>query len=351
MATNGNAPVGVSKNIKQIGRMDLPGGGSVVVENGYAYVGHMDPPHGTSIIDVKDPKNPKLVAHLEIPEGLHSHKVRVSGDIMLINYERYKGKQRTASAASKIFDISDRTQAARDRFLQNPRQRRAPFHLRRPLRLHFADNGGLQRQHRHDVGYEEPRETGGGMRWWMPGQWTAGGETATWHGTATRCHHPIRSGDRLYISYWHGGFAIVDISNMSKPQNGQHARLEPALSLPDAHDFADAEQDHGARLADRHRRRGRREAERNSQRFSLGRRYHQGRICRCRSRLSSCLSKANRRVNSASAPISRPNRFMAIHSTSPGSAAVYARSTSPIRTSLRKSAITFPIPAKTRKWS
>ena len=97
MSNNGTAPVGVSENIKQLGRMDLPGGGSVVVENGYAYVGHMDPPHGTSIIDVKDPKNPKVVAHLEIPEGLHSHKVRVSGDIMLINYERYKGKQQLQS--------------------------------------------------------------------------------------------------------------------------------------------------------------------------------------------------------------------------------------------------------------
>ena len=38
MTSNGAAPVGISKNIKQIGRMDLPGGGSVVVENGYAYV-------------------------------------------------------------------------------------------------------------------------------------------------------------------------------------------------------------------------------------------------------------------------------------------------------------------------
>ena len=107
MASNGTAPVGVSQNIKQIGRMDLPGGGSIVVENGYAYVGHMDPPHGTSIIDVKDPKNPKIVAHLEIPEGLHSHKVRVSGDIMLINYERYKAKQQLQSGL-KVFDISDR---------------------------------------------------------------------------------------------------------------------------------------------------------------------------------------------------------------------------------------------------
>jgi hypothetical protein len=102
------APVGISKNIKQIGRMDLPGGGSVVVENGYAYVGHMDPPHGTSIIDVRDPKNPKLLAHLEIAEGLHSHKVRVSGDVMLVNYERYKPKQELQSGL-KVFDISDKS--------------------------------------------------------------------------------------------------------------------------------------------------------------------------------------------------------------------------------------------------
>ena len=102
MASNGTAPVGVSKNIKQLGRMDLPGGGSIVVENGYAYVGHMDPPHGTSIIDVKDPKHPKIVSHLEIPEGLHSHKVRVSGDIMLVNYERYKAK-RELQAGLKIW--------------------------------------------------------------------------------------------------------------------------------------------------------------------------------------------------------------------------------------------------------
>src|SRR6516164_4000455 len=90
MAANGSAPVGISKNVKQIGRMDLPGGGSVVVENGYAYVGHIEPPHGTSIIDVRDPKHPKLVAQLEVPAGIHSHKVRVSGNVMLINYERYK---------------------------------------------------------------------------------------------------------------------------------------------------------------------------------------------------------------------------------------------------------------------
>ena len=76
---------GISKNVKQIGRTDVTGGGQVVVENGYAYVGHMDPPHGTSILDVKDPKHPKVIAEVEIPRGVHSHKVRVSGVVMLVN--------------------------------------------------------------------------------------------------------------------------------------------------------------------------------------------------------------------------------------------------------------------------
>ena len=35
---------------------------------------------------------------------------------------------------------------------------------------------------------------------------------------AHRCHHPIRNGDRLYVSYWHGGFVILDIADMSKPR-------------------------------------------------------------------------------------------------------------------------------------
>ena len=123
--------------------MDLPGGGSVVVENGYAYVGHIDPPHGTSIIDVQRSEASQAgFPHRRSPRALHSHKVRVSGNVMLINYERYKAKKEL-QAGLKIFDISDQTQAAGDRFLQDPRQRRASFHLRRPLCVYFADNGRL----------------------------------------------------------------------------------------------------------------------------------------------------------------------------------------------------------------
>src|SRR3989338_4336990 len=107
MATKGKIKFGTSHKIKQVGRMDLPGGGLVAVENGYAYVGHMDPPYGTSIVDVRDPKHPKLVSQLEVPAGIHSHKVRVSGDVMLVNYELYKANKE-AQGGLKIFDISNK---------------------------------------------------------------------------------------------------------------------------------------------------------------------------------------------------------------------------------------------------
>ena len=66
---------------------DCAGGGQVVVQNKVAYVGNMRNPHGTQIIDVKDPKKPKLIAELTMPPGTHSHKVRVHGDLMLVNRE------------------------------------------------------------------------------------------------------------------------------------------------------------------------------------------------------------------------------------------------------------------------
>ncbi len=58
--SNGNGNK-LAKNVKRIAHLDLAGGGQVFVKGNYAYVGHMDPPHGTSIIDVSDPRNPRVV--------------------------------------------------------------------------------------------------------------------------------------------------------------------------------------------------------------------------------------------------------------------------------------------------
>src|SRR5829696_1754169 len=78
------------RNVRRLGDLDIPGGGQVLIDNqGYAYVGHMKPPYGTSIIDIRDPKNPKVVSDIRLENDLsHTHKVRVVGDLMFTNVEQ-----------------------------------------------------------------------------------------------------------------------------------------------------------------------------------------------------------------------------------------------------------------------
>ena len=60
----------------EVAYVDCAGGGQIYLDGTTAYVGHMENPAGTSIYDVADPKHPKLMAELSMPEGTHSHKVR-----------------------------------------------------------------------------------------------------------------------------------------------------------------------------------------------------------------------------------------------------------------------------------
>src|SRR5260370_1421385 len=85
----------LARNVRRLGHLDLPGGGQVTVRGSHAYVGHIpNPDHlGTSIIDIADPRKPRVVAtiRLDDPES-HSHKVRLAGDIMVVNHERNMSK-------------------------------------------------------------------------------------------------------------------------------------------------------------------------------------------------------------------------------------------------------------------
>jgi hypothetical protein len=79
-------------NMRLVGQTGLNGHGDcmhVNVKNGFAFVGHMGESRvGTSVVDVSDPRHPRIVTQLETPPGTHSHKVQVVGDVLLVNYER-----------------------------------------------------------------------------------------------------------------------------------------------------------------------------------------------------------------------------------------------------------------------
>lgn len=223
------------KGVRLVGYIDCPGGGQVVARNGYAYIGVMRAPHGTLVVDVREPSRPKTISLLEMPKGTHSHKVRVSGDIMVTNHEVNQfdsGPPPEFRGGLGIYDITKRDG---------------------PKLISRWETAG-QGVHRFDFdgryayisptveGYvgnivmivdladpANPKEVG---RWWMPGQWIAGGEKPTWEKNDFRCHHPMRLGNRLYVSYWHGGFVILDIEDMTRPKFVSHFNTAPAFPWP-----------------------------------------------------------------------------------------------------------------------
>jgi len=209
-----------ASNTKLVSYIDCPGGGQVWWDRNVLYVSHMRPPDGTSIYDVADPRHPKLIAKLDVPMGWHSHKVRVANGLMVVNYEKFRDGAPDFGGGLGIFDVSTPSKPK----------------LIRKWRV-SGEGGGV---HRYDFdgryayisptaeGYvgnimmildlanpEAPEEVG---RWWIPGQHVAGGEEYPWDDyVKPRCHHPLRHGDRLYVSYWHHGFFILDISDMRRP--------------------------------------------------------------------------------------------------------------------------------------
>ena len=81
----------LAHNVTRLGHYALPGAGQVYVDGHYCYVGHITNKDGlaTSILDIADPKNPKVVSQIPVGDPhSHSHKARVAGDIMITNMEQ-----------------------------------------------------------------------------------------------------------------------------------------------------------------------------------------------------------------------------------------------------------------------
>ena len=276
MADNGTSASG----LRQVAYVDCPGGGQVVVQGHYAFIGHMDPPHGTSIVDVSDPRKPRLVSRITLPDlHTHTHKVRVAGDVMVVNSEmnnrhhlrrgwliadasarlkrelgraptdaelakaigaeakhlpelRAAGRRGYHDPGFKIYDISDKT---------------------RPRLIHFEKTWGVG-VHRFDLderyayistekdGFHgnilciydlaDPARPQPVADWWMPGQHIAAGDKPTWRGYRNRLHHGLRHGNRIYAACWHAGFYVLDVSDIQHPRTLAHHTYHPPVVEP-----------------------------------------------------------------------------------------------------------------------
>jgi hypothetical protein len=222
-----------SWNTRSVGYFDCPGGGQVWIDGTTMYVGHMRNPNGTTIVDVADPRNPKILAHIPVPEGWHSHKVRVANGVMVVNHERFGKGNDEFGAGLGIYDVENPSDP---KLITKWRTHASGVH-RYEFDGRYAYVSPTVEGYVGNIAMildmsdpTRPREIG---RWWVPGQWAAGGEEYPWHDyVPPRCHHPLRVGDRLYVSYWqHGGY-ILDISDMSKPKAIAHIDTKPAFPHP-----------------------------------------------------------------------------------------------------------------------
>jgi hypothetical protein len=270
-----------AKGMTRIAWLDMPGGGQVTVDRGYAYIGHMKPPHGTSIVDVRDPRHPKVVATIPpTSDQSHTHKVRVVGDIMVTNVEQderhaLRRAQRipqieAAHLAQHKRPITDAELAAAIKVKPDflPRARAsltAPPYAEggfrvwnisdraNPKLLTHQRTGGIG-VHRFDLdaryayistemeGYvgnilviydmHDPARPQEISRWHMPGQHVAGGETPTWPGQQHRLHHTLRHGDQLFAAVWYAGCHIIDVADITQPRTIGEYRYHPPFPEP-----------------------------------------------------------------------------------------------------------------------
>ena len=77
-------------NTRLIAHADCDGAGQVWLDGTTLFVAHQRPPSATTIFDVSDPRNPRLLSEIKVPMGWHSHKVRAKDGLMVVNHEKFR---------------------------------------------------------------------------------------------------------------------------------------------------------------------------------------------------------------------------------------------------------------------
>ncbi len=221
----------------------------VIVHKGHAFVGHMFA-DGFSVIDVRDPKNPKTVAFMAAPKNTRSHHLQIHGDVLLaVNGPNIWAMQQYASqidyyaksladsvqtdqpyaAGVRAFDISDPAKPRELGFLNT-----SGLGAHRIwwvggkyayVSVHF---GGFIDHILAIVDVSNPAKMTLAGKWWLPGMNRGSGETpSATFGKRTALHHLISAGNIGYAAWRDGGFTIHDLSDPPNPKLLSHRNFSP----------------------------------------------------------------------------------------------------------------------------
>jgi hypothetical protein len=231
-----HGPIYRSDNVRHLGRMDLPGGGQIVIQDDYAYVGHQHGPDGTTILDISDPRRPRIVSRLMTSHPMsHSHKVRVLGDVMIVNSEIEPGKGDRSlypDGGFRIYDVSDKTDPKLITFVKTHARGVHRFDMDENYAYISTEMEGFVGNILRIYDIRNPARPVEVSRWWMPGQNAAAGEPPHPRGRDHSLHHAMRCGNEMYAGCWFSGVSIIDVSNIAEPRTLARYEYDPPHPEP-----------------------------------------------------------------------------------------------------------------------
>jgi hypothetical protein len=221
---SGTAPR-ASSNIRHLCRMEIPGGGQIVIDGNYAYVGHQHRPQGTTILDISDPRKPKILSTL-MPNhpSSHSHKVRIVGDLMVVNSEFEGGpgrREEYPDGGFRIYDVKNRTNPKLVSFVKTHGKGVHRFDLDAHYAYISTEMEGFVGNLLVIYDIRNPSKPVEVSRWSMEGQNVGGGDQP----------HPKRAEHRLHHALRHRDVCrLLDVGNLDHRRE-RHQRAAHALPL------------------------------------------------------------------------------------------------------------------------
>lgn len=209
-----------ARGLELVGHCDLGGSGDgmQIMRNGdVVYVGHMgDHGVGTSVVDVSDPRRPRLVRQLPAPAPARSHKVQYADGLLLVNHELFPPRETAAETGLAVYEVSRPAHPRRIGFL--------PLEVLGVHRMwwtggRFAYASARGRPGIHgaslvSVDLADPEHPRLHAEWHLPEQAsTAKDPGIRAPGRYASCHHAIVRGERAYAGWFDSGVVILAIDD------------------------------------------------------------------------------------------------------------------------------------------
>jgi hypothetical protein len=209
-----------ARGLELVGHTDLEGRGDgmQIMRNGdVLYVGHMgDHGIGTSVVDVSDPRHPRVLRQLPAPSPARSHKVQYADGFLLVNHELFPPGEVRAETGLAVYDVRRPADPVRIGFLplDGHGVHRIWWSGGRFAYVSARGRAGIHGASLITVDVADPERPRLHAEWWLPEQRSNGPDPGIRAaGRYPSCHHAIVRGDRAYAGWFDSGVLVLAIDD------------------------------------------------------------------------------------------------------------------------------------------